>query len=57
LLRRMESLKSRRRRQQNREGVVISGPQVKICIHFQKPGHVLDVQSTPNYPCLLGEES
>ncbi|PNF44152.1 hypothetical protein B7P43_G00648 [Cryptotermes secundus] len=28
LLRRMESLKSRRRRQQNREGVVISGPQV-----------------------------
>lgn len=28
LLRRMESLKSRRRRRQNREGVVISGPQV-----------------------------
>ncbi|XP_069677385.1 rho GTPase-activating protein 7 isoform X3 [Periplaneta americana] len=28
LLRRMESLKSRRRRRQNRDGVVISGPQV-----------------------------
>lgn len=36
LLRRMESLKSRRRRQQNREGVVISGPQVR----FLKPGQV-----------------
>lgn len=56
LLRRMESLKSRRRRQQNREGVVISGPQVESCIHFQKLGHVLDVWWTPNYLCLLGEE-
>lgn len=36
LLRRMESLKSRRRRRQNREGVVISGPQVKIYVHFGK---------------------
>jgi hypothetical protein len=36
LLRRMESLKSRRRRRQNREGVVISGPQVKSYVHFGK---------------------
>lgn len=36
LLRRMESLKSRRRRRQNREGVIISGPQVKSCIRSGK---------------------
>lgn len=36
LLRRMESLKSRRRRRQNREGVVISGPQVKIYVCLRK---------------------
>lgn len=29
-LRRVESLKSRRRKRQNREGVIISGPQVKL---------------------------
>jgi hypothetical protein len=57
LLRRMESLKSRRRRQQNREGVVISGPQVESCVHFQKSGHLLDVRYTLNCLCLLGEES
>jgi hypothetical protein len=32
----MESLKSRRRRRQNREGVIISGPQVKSCIRSGK---------------------
>jgi len=36
LLRRMESLKSRRRRRQNREGVVISGPQVKNYVRSGK---------------------
>jgi hypothetical protein len=44
LLRRMESLKSRKRRQQNREGVVISGPQVKKeYFHFEKLRTVLNV--------------
>jgi hypothetical protein len=42
LLRRMESLKSRRRRRQNREGVVISGPQVESYVHFEKLRNVLD---------------
>lgn len=33
-LRRVESLKSRRRKRQNREGVVISGPQVSFLFSF-----------------------
>jgi hypothetical protein len=32
----MESLKSRRRRRQNREGVIISGPQVESYVHIGK---------------------
>lgn len=36
LLRRVESLKSRRRKRQNREGIVISGPQVADVLSMQQ---------------------
>ncbi|KAJ8891728.1 hypothetical protein PR048_004263 [Dryococelus australis] len=53
LLRRMESLKSRRRRRQNREGVVISGPQVLDVMTMQqrmKELNCVDVSPTSPVP-------
>ncbi|XP_067000581.1 rho GTPase-activating protein 7 [Anabrus simplex] len=55
LLRRMESLKSRRRKRQNREGVVISGPQVLDVMTMQqrmKDLNCVDVSPTNESPDL-----
>nr|CAD7394720.1 unnamed protein product [Timema cristinae] len=53
LLKRMESLKSRRRRRQNREGVVISGPQVLDVMTMRqrmKDLNCVDVSPTSPHP-------
>ncbi|CAD6227713.1 GSCOCG00006167001-RA-CDS [Cotesia congregata] len=57
-LRRVESLKSRRRKRQNREGVVISGPQVLDVISMQqkmKDLNCVDVSPTGLAPVSFGE--
>ncbi|XP_034938595.1 stAR-related lipid transfer protein 13 [Chelonus insularis] len=57
LLRRVESLKSRRRKRQNREGIVISGPQVLDAISMQqkvKDLNCVDVSPTGPAPVSFG---
>ncbi|XP_052834768.1 stAR-related lipid transfer protein 13 isoform X2 [Drosophila gunungcola] len=56
LLRRVESIKSRRRKRQNRENVVISGPQVLDLSHFGQRSSLRKpdaVYSTPPSPSAL----